>query len=122
MVAALLHAAAGGRKGGVREELAVSDVDATACVAGWADTLSKLAFSDSDATGTVAKRWKTCVLGFFMRQMLLQALLDLVRQLLLHLNPSMQVFPLRQHLSQMKSETASFPSLCNSFCRISATF
>ena len=70
---------------------------------------SKLAVSNSDATGAVADRWKTCVLGFFLRQMLLQTLLDLVRQLLSHLNPSMQVFPLQQHLSQMKSETASFP-------------
>ena len=79
---------------------------------------SKLAVSDSDATGAVAKRWKTCSLGFHLRQMLLQTLLDFMRQLLSHLNPSMQVFPLQQHLSQMKSETASFPPLCNSSCRI----
>lgn len=61
---------------------------------------------------------ETCILGFFLRQMVLQTLLDLVRQLLSHLNPSMQVVPLQQHLLQMKSETASFPTLCNSSCRI----
>ena len=50
--------------------------------------------------------------------MLLQTLLDFMRQLLSHLNPSMQVFPLQQHLSQMKSETASFPPICNKSCCI----
>ena len=33
---------------------------------------SKLAVSDSDATRAVTKRWKTCSLGFHLRQMLLQ--------------------------------------------------
>ena len=52
-------------KGGVREGLAVSDVDATAIVAERADLESKLAFSDSDATGAVAKRWKLAFVDSF---------------------------------------------------------
>ena len=50
----MLLAAAGGRKGEVIYGVAVSDVDATASVAGWVVAESKLAVSNVDATAAVA--------------------------------------------------------------------
>ena len=79
---------------------------------------SKLAVSDSDGTGAVAKRWKTCSLGIHLRQMLLQGEnLHTRIQMRQELSHEVQEC-LQQHLLQMKSESASFPALCDSSCRI----
>ena len=79
---------------------------------------SKLAVSNSDATGAVAKRWKTCSLGFHLRQMLLQEEnLHTRTQMRQELSHQVQEC-LHQHLSQKESENASFPPLCNSSCHI----